>query len=164
MDNSNSPHLHITYSPHLSLRFQFLSAERVASVGSVSWQFALHCTIRHSKGQFTYDASDLYIDIDAFERFHDELASIAAGKRRDAELRDAGRMVCFALHLDGRRLKSTVRIRESQADDDMSYLTGGFTVDYDLFINKLRGRRAGVRPGSPAGGSAGCLSRIHRTC
>ena len=47
-------------------------------------------------------------------------------------------MFSFALNLNRRRLQSAINIREYQAGDELTTLSAGFKVEYDLFVNKLR--------------------------
>jgi len=46
-------------------------------------------------------------------------------------------MFSFLLHLQNRQLKATIAVREFQPENELTILTAGFTVDYDLFINRL---------------------------
>ena len=130
--------LRISYSPLFSLRFALNKVERIVSAGSTSWKFAVRCLIRHSKGQFTYEATDLFIPADSFEAFEAELREIGNGQSQQAILADEGRMFSFALNLNRRRLQSAINIREYQAGDELTTLSAGFEVEYDLFVNKLR--------------------------
>lgn len=130
--------LRVAYAPEFSLRFTLNKAERIVGVASTSWKFGVQCLIRHSKGQFTYEAADLFIHADCFEAFGAQLGQLGSGKVQQAKLADEGEMFSFVLNLNGRRLQSAINIREYQAGDDSTILRAGFGVDYDLFVNKLR--------------------------
>src|SRR4029077_920628 len=113
-------------------------AERIVSVGSIDWKFAVRCLIRHSKGQFTYEATSLFIHADCFAAFGEQLGRMGNGKSQEAKLADLGEMFSFALRLSGRRLRSELKIREYKPGDELKQLSAGFEVEYDLFVNKLR--------------------------
>lgn len=131
------PELRIAYSPLFSLDILLDKVELIASVGHVTWLFAFRCAVRHPKGQFTYDVSGLYFELEAFERFHKQLGAIAKGLAQSAELENIDNSVSFELYLDGRHLKSKIQIRENQIEDEPTILSARFAVDYDLFVNKL---------------------------
>jgi len=130
------PELRIVYSPLFSFELKLNKAERVASMGYMSWRFSVRCTVCHSKGQFTYEADDSYLEAAALERFAVQLEAIRMGRGEHAELTDDDQMA-FALRLDGRRLTASIRISEFQASNQPTLLSAGFEVDYDLFVNKL---------------------------
>jgi hypothetical protein len=83
-----TPELRITYSPLFSFEIKLDKAERVASMGYVSWRFSVRCTVCHSKGQFTYEADDSYLEATALERFAQQLDAMRAGRGEHAELTD----------------------------------------------------------------------------
>jgi hypothetical protein len=130
------PELRITYSPQFSFELKLHKAERVTSMGYISWRFSVHCIVHHSKGEFTYEADDMFLEATALERFDLQLDAIRAGRGERAELTDDDQMA-FALNLDGHSLKATIRISEFQASDEPTLLSAGFDVDYELFVNKL---------------------------
>ncbi|MGC2208829.1 MAG: hypothetical protein WA532_01860 [Candidatus Korobacteraceae bacterium] len=131
-----TPELRITYWPLVSFEIKLDKAERVANMGYVSWRCSLRCIVCHSKGQFTYEANDTFLEATALERFDLQLDAIRAGSGERAELTDDDQ-IAFALCLDKRRLKALIRISEFQSSDEPTLLSAGFDVDYDLFVNKL---------------------------
>lgn len=139
MSPDDSPiELRISYSAPFSWSFVLDRAERLASVGYTNWRFNVRCVIGHPTGQFTYEACDSSLAIEAFQVFHSQLCEIGSGQRRSAELADADKMFSFALTLSGYRLQASIRIREYQPENDLTTLNANFWVDYDLFVNKLR--------------------------
>ena len=129
--------LAIRHSPLFSLDIVFSKAERYPQAGQNGWYFQVTCAVPHSKGRFTYEGHDICFELDAFERFSQQLEAMRAGKAANAELVEAGRMLTLELTVEGRRTKCSVRIREAQAGNDMTVLSAAFGVDYDLFVNKL---------------------------
>jgi hypothetical protein len=132
-----NPELQIAWAPQFSMGFRLSKVEHAVSVGCTSWLFAFQCVVRHPTGRFNYEANDLYFDLEYFERFRDQLGAMRNGHAQRATLSDQGEMLVFSLYLDEQRLKSSIRVREYQAGDDLTTLNAGFVVDYDLFVNKL---------------------------
>ena len=137
MVDKTSLALPIRYSPLFSLDIVFSKAERYLRAGHEGWYFHVTCAVPHSKGRFTYEGHDICFELDAFERFGQQLEAMRAGKAASAELAEAGRMLTLELSVEARRTKCCVRIREAQAGNDMTVLSAAFGVDYDLFVNEL---------------------------
>jgi hypothetical protein len=114
-----------------SLDIVFSKAERYLHAQRDGWYFHVTCLIPHSKGRFTYEGRDICFEPDAFERFGRQLEAMRARKAARAELAEPGRMLTLELTVEGRRTKC-VRIQEAQAGNDMTVLSAGFEVDYDL--------------------------------
>ena len=134
----NRPELFINYSPHLDLR---ISLERVQEYGGIScpeYFFAVSCRLRHPTGSFTYSVSDLCFEPASFIQFSEELRGMQQGLRQEAALKNVGEMMVLRLAGDSGKLVATLAIREYLAPS-MATLNASFGVDYDLFVNKLRG-------------------------
>jgi hypothetical protein len=131
--------MRIAYSSQFSLHFRLTRVERTVvehTVDYTSWQFNLRSIICHPTGRFTYKANDIYFHLSCFESFLKQLQTIEAG--RTANLANEGEMVVFALHLDGRRLNSSIKISEYQPDNPLTVLSAGFELqDLGAFLNKL---------------------------
>ena len=94
--------------------------------------------IRHPTGNLTYSVVDLCFDIEAFERFSQELRHVQQGKRRDAALRNVGDMMVLRGEREPQNFIVTFNIREYLAPT-MTTLNAKIEVDYDLFVNRLPG-------------------------
>lgn len=101
--------------------------------------FTLFVRCRTPKGRFTYEGQDICFESDAFERFGEQLDAMKAGRAAKAELVEAGRMLSLKLTVKGHSTNCSIRIREAQAANEMTLLSAGFKVDYDLFVNKMSG-------------------------
>ena len=96
MPSLDGPQIIINDSPQMDLRIKCVRAQRV--YGSlVDHRFEVKCTIRHPSGHFEYTASDLWLDIESFSRFVEELLGAQQGTHTGATLKNVGEM--FELHL-----------------------------------------------------------------
>ena len=107
------------------------------AVASPQYSFDVFCQILHPTGHFAYTGRDIGFDPHVFHCFAGQLDAIRKGKAKVAELREAGDMIIFSVEIRGRDTRASVRIREYQPDGDLTVLSAGFHVDYDLFVNAL---------------------------
>lgn len=131
-----APNLAIHYSSDFSFSIR-LSGVQVYEAASSDYRFDLACRIRHTKGEFTYTATNIYFAPQVFRDFVQQLDAIRKGKNNHAHFHDYGQMVEFSLNLEERTMRASLRIREFQAGAEDTLLSAGFPVDYDLFVNAL---------------------------
>ena len=132
------PEVVINYSPMLDLRITLASVQGYGEVSRPEYRFEVDCCLRHATGCFTYSVSNLCFEPESFSRFSGELQSLQQGLRQEAALKNVGEMMVLRLAGDSRKLLATLDIRESLAPSTAT-LNATFEVDYDLFVNKLRG-------------------------
>jgi hypothetical protein len=130
------PGLIIRYSSDFSLSIQ-LSGVQDYEVASPDHRFNFACRIHHPTGEFTYTATDIFFAPQVFRDFVEQLDAIRKGKAELAQFYDYGHMIEFALTVRDRKAQASLRIREYQAGAELTVLSAGFPVDYDLFVNTL---------------------------
>jgi len=136
-DPSHRPELVINHSPQLDLRIALVSVRDYEGNARPDYRMEMHCRLRHSGGEFTYSADNLYFDLDAFAEFSSELQKLQQGSAEQASLKSRGEMVVLKLKGNSRALRATLNIREYLAPT-MATFDAEFEVDYDLFVNQLR--------------------------
>jgi hypothetical protein len=134
----NLPQVVINYSPKLDLRIALVAAQGYGGIAHPDYRFAVECRLLHPTGSFSYSANDLYFDLESFENFSAELQGMQQGLRKQAALKDVSQIVTLRLEGNSRALRATLDIRESLTPT-MATLSASFDVEYDLFVNKLRG-------------------------
>ena len=138
MSMAPRPQLIINYAPELDLRITFTHAQGYGGIASAEYRFEVDCRLRHARGSFTYSVSDLCFDLQSFSKFSKELQGMQQGLRQEAALKSVGKMMVLRLEGNSRALNATINIRESLAAR-LATLNATVDVDYDLFVNKLRG-------------------------
>lgn len=139
-ESTNTPTLNISYSQDFAIRIIWESLGDYSSVGMPGIKdhfFRVECRIWHPTGSFTYDARRIHIATDRLEKFASQLDSIRSGHGTLADFGDPGDMFLFRLSHRDRRVQAQIKVREFQGPDEKTFLTCGFRVDYDLFVNKL---------------------------
>jgi hypothetical protein len=134
----NRPEIIINYSPMLDLRITLVRAQSYEGISLPEYFFEVDCRLRHPSGSFTYSVSDLCFDPKSFVRFSEELRGLQQGLRQEAALKNVGEMMILSLKGNSHELLATLYISEYLAPR-MATLNASFEVDYDLFVNKLRG-------------------------
>lgn len=128
----------INYSPKLDLRITLLEAQGHGDLARPDFRFEMECLLRHPSGSFRYSADNLYFDLESFERFSEELHGVQQGLREEAALKDMGEMVVLRLEGTSRAFQAKLDIREYLVPT-IATLSATVEVEYDLFVNKLRG-------------------------
>ncbi len=138
MPRVSRPELVINYAPELDLHLTFAHAQGYAGTALPEYRFEMRCCLRQLSGSFTYSVSDLCFDLQSFAKFSEELQGMRQGLREEAALKGVGEMTVLRLEGNSRALKATLCIHESIAAR-LATLNASLNVDYDLFVNKLRG-------------------------
>lgn len=133
----HKPSLHLRYSQDFELDIESSAQISYDGAAAPDWLSRIKCIIRHPTGRFLYEADRICFARSDIERFSTELRNIRNGSSDQARLATPGEMFSFLLHLQNRQLKATIAVREFQPENELTILTAGFTVDYDLFINRL---------------------------
>ena len=137
----DSPCLQINYSQDFALTISLSRAQeysRVGLPGVAEYFYKVVLKISHPTGHFEYTADDICFDSQAFEHFAADLRALNAGNRDHAKLSEVGEMLTFNLERKGHHLHGAILVREYQpGNKELTVLTAGFELDYDLFVNKL---------------------------
>jgi hypothetical protein len=132
------PELVINSAPILDLRIALAFVQGYENVAPPEYRFEVECRLRHATGSFTYSVHDLCFDLKSFAKFSEELRAMQQGSRRNAALKNVGDMMVFRLEGNSHKLAATLDVRECLAPSMVS-VHATLEVDYDLFVNKLRG-------------------------
>jgi len=134
----NRPEIIINYSPKLDLRITLVRAQSYEGISFPEYFFEVDCRLRHPSGSFAYSFSHLCFEPRAFTQFSEKLRSLQQGLRKEATLKNVGEMMVLRLTGDSRELLVTLDVRE-YLPPASGTLNVALDVDYDLFVNKLRG-------------------------
>jgi len=134
----NRPEIVINYSPKLDLRIALVEVQSHEEVSLPECFFEVDCRLRHPSGTFTYCFSHLCFEPKSFARFSEELRSLQQGLGKEAALKNVGEMMVLSIKGDTRDLLVTLDVREYLPPSSWT-LNATLEVDYDLFVNKLRG-------------------------
>jgi len=134
----NRPEIIINYSPKLDLRITLVRAQSYEGISHPEYFFEADCRLRHPSGSLTYSFSHLCFEPRSFTQFSEELRGLQQGLRKEAALKNVGEMMVLRVKGDSRELLVTVDVREYLPPSSWT-LSAALEVDYDLFVNKLRG-------------------------
>jgi hypothetical protein len=134
----HGPEVIINYSPKLDLKITLVRARSYEAVSLPEHFFEVDCRLRHPTGSFAYSFSHLCFEMKSFTQFSEELQSLSQGLSREATLKNVGEMMVLSLKGDSRQLLLTLDVREYLPPSSWA-LNAVVEVEYDLFVNKLRG-------------------------
>jgi len=129
----SQPRLTIDYSTDFSLDIQFSEEDQHAPLG----YFDFSCHVHHFTGQFTYTRRNTCFAPQTFHDFAGQLDAIRKGTAQRAEFHEVADMIVFSVEVHGRDTTASLRIRQHQLNGEETWLSAGFRVDYDLFVNAL---------------------------